>query len=63
MPSNVLVAPLYGALTGREQDEAIRPAPEGIRKVVLATSIAQTSLTIEGVRIVIDTGLAPRASL
>ena len=58
LPANVLVAPLYGALTGREQDAAIRPAPEGVRKVVLATSIAQTSLTIEGVRIVIDTGLA-----
>ncbi|PTW62516.1 ATP-dependent helicase HrpB [Breoghania corrubedonensis] len=58
LPANVTVAPLYGALTGREQDTAIQPARDGMRKVVLATSIAQTSLTIEGVRIVIDTGLA-----
>ncbi len=57
-PTGVAIAPLYGALTGKEQDAAIRPAEAGTRKVVLATSIAQTSLTIEGVRIVIDTGLA-----
>ena len=54
----VEVAPLYGALTPAEQDRAIRPAPAGRRKVVLATSIAETSLTIEGVRIVVDSGLA-----
>ncbi|WP_346432837.1 helicase-related protein [Breoghania sp.] len=58
LPDNVTVAPLYGVLTSREQDAAIRPAPDGLRKVVLATSIAQTSLTIQGVQIVIDTGLA-----
>lgn len=52
------VAPLYGALTPAEQDRAIRPAEPGRRKVVLATSIAETSLTIEGVRIVVDAGLA-----
>lgn len=52
------VAPLYGALTPAEQDRAVSPAPSGRRKVVLATSIAETSLTIEGVRIVIDSGLA-----
>lgn len=52
------VAPLYGALTPAEQDRAIRPAEPGRRKVVLATSIAETSLTIEGVRIVVDGGLA-----
>jgi len=40
------------------QDRAISPAPKGMRKVVLATSIAETSLTIEGVRIVVDSGLA-----
>lgn len=52
------VHPLYGALPAREQDEAIRPAAAGRRKVVLATSIAETSLTIEGVRVVVDAGLA-----
>jgi ATP-dependent helicase HrpB len=52
------IAPLYGALEGRDQDRAIEPAPPGRRKVVLATSIAETSLTIEGVRVVIDCGLS-----
>ncbi|WP_336489855.1 ATP-dependent helicase HrpB [Methylobacterium nigriterrae] len=52
------VAPLYGALTQGEQDRAVAPAPPGRRKVVLATSIAETSLTIEGVRIVVDSGLS-----
>jgi ATP-dependent helicase HrpB len=52
------VVALYGALTGEEQDRAILPAPTGRRKIVLATSIAETSITIEGVRIVIDSGLA-----
>jgi ATP-dependent helicase HrpB len=56
--SDVDIAPLYGALTSAEQDRAIRPAPSGRRKIVLATSIAETSLTIEGVRIVIDSGLS-----
>ncbi len=51
------VAPLYGDLSPSEQDRAIAPSPAGRRKVVLATSIAETSLTIEGVRIVIDSGL------
>ncbi|MFI4934613.1 MAG: ATP-dependent helicase HrpB [Caulobacterales bacterium] len=54
----VKIAPLYGALDARDQDRAIAPAPAGRRKVVLASSIAQTSLTIEGVRVVIDCGLA-----
>jgi ATP-dependent helicase HrpB len=54
----VIVAPLFGALEGEAQDRAIEPAPPGQRKVVLATSIAETSLTIEGVRVVIDCGLA-----
>ena len=49
---------LYGALDADVQDRAIAPAPPGRRKVVLATSIAETSLTIEGVRVVIDSGLA-----
>jgi len=54
----VEIAPLYGALDPRDQDRAIAPAPPGARKVVLATSIAETSLTIQGVRVVIDTGQA-----
>ncbi len=56
--STVELAPLYGALDPVAQDRAIAAAPPGRRKVVLATSIAQTSLTIEGVRVVIDAGLA-----
>ena len=52
------VVALYGALDADTQDRAISPAPPGRRKVVLATSIAETSLTIEGVRIVVDCGLA-----
>ncbi|MGQ0532444.1 MAG: ATP-dependent helicase HrpB [Caulobacteraceae bacterium] len=54
------IRPLYGAMSPADQDAAISPAPPGRRKVVLATSIAETSLTIEGVRVVIDTGLARR---
>ena len=52
------IVPLYGALDADVQDRAIAPAPPGRRKVVLATSIAETSLTIDGVRVVIDSGLA-----
>lgn len=52
------VLALYGALDPAAQDRAIAPAPTGRRKIVLATSIAETSLTIEGVRIVIDSGLS-----
>jgi len=55
---SVDVVALYGALAADEQDRAIAPSPPGRRKVVLATSIAETSITIEGVRIVIDSGLA-----
>lgn len=58
LPADVSVHPLYGDLTAAEQDAAITPAPTGTRKVVLATSIAETSLTIEGVRVVVDSGLA-----
>jgi ATP-dependent helicase HrpB len=53
----VRVLPLYGELEGAEQDAALAPAAAGQRKVVLATSIAETSLTIEGVRVVVDSGL------
>jgi ATP-dependent helicase HrpB len=56
-PSVEIVA-LFGALDASVQDRAIAPAPKGTRKVVLATSIAETSLTIEGVRIVVDCGLS-----
>jgi len=55
--ADVDVAPLYGDLSPADQDRAIAPSPAGRRKVVLATSIAETSLTIEGVRIVVDGGL------
>ncbi len=57
LAADIDVAPLYGDLSPAEQDRAISPSPAGRRKVVLATSIAETSLTIEGVRIVIDGGL------
>lgn len=56
--ASIEIVPLFGALDAGVQDRAIAPAPKGIRKVVLATSIAETSLTIEGVRIVVDSGLA-----
>ena len=56
--ASVEIVPLFGALDASVQDRAIAPAPKGHRKVVLATSIAETSLTIEGVRIVVDSGLA-----
>jgi ATP-dependent helicase HrpB len=55
---NIVLAPLFGAMDAKAQDLALTPAPEGRRKVVLATSIAETSVTIEGVRVVIDSGLA-----
>lgn len=60
LPGGVDLAPLYGALDARRQDAAIAPAGPGHRKVVLASAVAQTSLTIEGVRIVIDSGLDRR---
>jgi ATP-dependent helicase HrpB len=56
--ATIEIVPLFGALEAAVQDRAIAPAPKGHRKVVLATSIAETSLTIEGVRIVVDSGLA-----
>ncbi len=56
VPANVDIAPLHGQLGSAEQDRAIAPAPAGRRKIVLATSIAETSLTIEGIRIVVDSG-------
>ena len=64
LAANIDVTPLYGDLSPAEQDRAISPSPAGRRKVVLATSIAETSLTIEGIRLVIDSGLmrVPRFS-
>jgi ATP-dependent RNA helicase HrpB len=64
LSAGIRVHPLYGDLPPEAQEEAIAPSPIGARKVVLATSIAETSLTIEGVRVVIDSGLArvPRFS-
>jgi ATP-dependent helicase HrpB len=59
--SHVDVLPLYGELAGGEQDAALRPAKAGRRKIVLATNIAETSLTIDGVRIVVDAGLERRS--
>ncbi|KAA3538429.1 ATP-dependent helicase [Pseudomonas savastanoi pv. fraxini] len=67
--SRILLCPLYGELSLNEQRTAIEPAPSGKRKVVLATNLAETSITIEGVRIVIDAGLErvprfdPRSSM
>ena len=58
LPETIDIAPLYGALDPATQDRAISPANAGHRKIVLATSIAETSITIEGVRVVIDSGMA-----
>ncbi|MFW1030104.1 ATP-dependent helicase HrpB [Vibrio parahaemolyticus] len=57
LPDDVEVCPLYGQLSFTEQQKAISPADKGKRKVVLATNIAETSLTIEGIRLVVDSGL------
>src|SRR5690348_1333534 len=64
LDSDVDVLPLHGSLTQHDQDRALLPSAAGRRKIVLATSIAETSLTIEGVRVVVDSGLArvPRFS-
>jgi ATP-dependent helicase HrpB len=60
LPRGTRVLPLYGELAVEQQDAAIRPSIAGERKIVLATNIAETSLTIEGVRIVVDSGLERR---
>jgi ATP-dependent helicase HrpB len=57
-PPTLDIVPLFGDLKQAEQDHALRPPPPGRRKVVLATSIAETSLTIEGVRVVVDGGMS-----
>ncbi|MEL7032370.1 MAG: ATP-dependent helicase HrpB [Pseudomonadota bacterium] len=56
--SDILIAPLFGAMSPRDQDAAIQPRAEGGRKVVLATDIAESALTIEGVSVVVDSGYA-----
>jgi len=61
LPQGTRVLPLYGELPVEQQDAVIRPSIAGQRKVVLATNIAETSLTIEGVRVVVDSGLSRRS--
>ena len=61
LPRHVSVLPLFGDLSPADQDAALRPGDAQHRKIVLATNIAETSLTIEGVRVVVDSGLARRA--
>ena len=61
LPSGVDLIPLHGSLDPGQQDRAIAPAPTGRRKVVLSTSIAETSLTIDGVRVVVDAGWSRRS--
>jgi len=58
LANNILVTPLYGSLDLPSQKAAIEPAPEGRRKLVLATSIAESSITIDDIRVVVDSGLA-----
>jgi ATP-dependent helicase HrpB len=60
LPADVTVYRLHGTLDPAEQRAAIAPSPPGRRKVVLATSIAETSLTLDGIRVVVDSGLARR---
>ncbi len=60
LPPEALLLPLHGSLSSEEQDAPLRPPPPGRRKVVLATNIAESSITIDGIRIVIDTGLEKR---
>jgi ATP-dependent helicase HrpB len=61
LDSSVRVLPLFGELSGDDQEIALLPATPGTRKVVLATNIAETSLTIQGVRIIVDSGLVRRS--
>lgn len=61
LPAPIQLYPLYGELDQKRQDEAIAPTPKGQRKIVLATNIAETSLTIEGISLVLDSGLVRKA--
>ena len=56
-----IIAPLYGNLSQKEQDQAITPDPAGRRRIILATSIAETSLTIEGISCIVDSGWSRRS--
>lgn len=58
--TDILIAPLYAGLSQKDQKSALEPASAGMRKIVLSTTLAQTSMTIEGVRVVIDSGLTRR---
>ncbi len=60
LPASIQVLPLHGQLNDAEQKAALTPAPAGQRKVILATNIAESSLTIDGVRVVVDSGLERR---
>lgn len=60
LPEDAFLAPLHGAMDGGDQDAAILPAGPGRRKIVLASSIAESSVTIDGVRLVVDSGLSRR---
>ncbi|WP_293876071.1 ATP-dependent helicase HrpB [Sphingomonas sp. UBA978] len=60
LPEDIVIHELHGSLDPAAQRAAIRPEPDGRRKLVLATSIAETSLTLDGIRIVVDSGLARR---
>ncbi|MCB1687528.1 MAG: ATP-dependent helicase HrpB [Halioglobus sp.] len=59
--TSVQIAPLYGGLSLERQQLALQPAPDGLRKVVLSTNVAETSLTIEGTTVVVDSGLVREA--
>jgi ATP-dependent helicase HrpB len=59
--ASIRILPLFGELPPEDQDAALTPSPGGTRKVVLATNIAETSLTIQGVRVVVDSGLVRRS--
>jgi ATP-dependent helicase HrpB len=61
LPSGLRLLPLYGELSGAEQDAALLPSADGARRVVLATNIAETSLTIPGITVVVDSGLVRRS--
>ena len=62
LPAEIAVLPLYGRLPFAEQQRAILPCTAGKRKIVLTTNVAETSLTIEGIHVVIDSGLERRSS-
>ncbi|MEM7141110.1 MAG: ATP-dependent helicase HrpB [Actinomycetota bacterium] len=63
LPRGVRITPLHGSLPPQEQDRALRPASDGERKVILSTPIAETSVTIDGVRVVIDSGRRRRPEI